>query len=397
MEKAEIKSVQPGRGSRYREAVSELPNKKNIAKVSMGGPSITEGDVEEVTRVLRTGRLREGPLCRKFEEEFASKVGSKFAVSLSSGTAALQVAYLILLKPGDEVLVPSFTFIATASMVALSGATPVFCDVDAKTFTLDLGDAEKRITSRTRAIAPVHLFGNCCDIPGVRAMASRNNLRIVWDAAQAHGARSGGADVGSFGDLACYSFYPTKNMTTGEGGMITTSDPEIYEKCLRLRDHGQTGANLHTSLGFNYRMTDMQAALGLSQLKRLDSLVGRRRENAGFLDEGLREVGGITPPHVPDGVEHSYNQYSILLAGEQRKERREEFRDQLRERGIETAVYYSRPLHLQPVFAERPQPNLPVSEDLSDRIVSLPVHPGLRAEDLRRITGAVREEMPVKL
>ncbi|MEE8256706.1 MAG: DegT/DnrJ/EryC1/StrS family aminotransferase, partial [Acidobacteriota bacterium] len=366
-------------------------------EVSMGGPSITEGDVEEVTRVLRSGRLREGPLCRKFEEEFASKVGSKFAVSLSSGTAALQVAYLILLKPGDEVLVPSFTFIATASMVALSGATPVFCDVDAKTFTLDLGDARKRITSRTRAIAPVHLFGNCCDIPGVRAMAGRNNLRIVWDAAQAHGARSGGADVGSFGDLVCYSFYASKNMTTGEGGMITTSDPEIFEKCARMRDHGQTGANLHTSLGFNYRMTDMQAALGLSQLKRLDSLVGRRRENAGFLDEGLREVEGITPPHVPDGVEHSYNQYSILLAGEQAKERREEFRDQLRERGIETAVYYSRPLHLQPVFAERPQPHLPVSEDLSDRIVSLPVHPGLRAEDLRRITGAVREEMPVKL
>ena len=382
---------------RYKSAVGEPPNQKKIQEVSLWGPSITEGDVEEVTRVLRSGRLREGPQCRKFEEEFASKVGSKFAVSLSSGTAALQVAYLVLLKPGDEVLVPSFTFIATASMVALSGATPVFCDVDAKTFTLDLGDAEKRITPHTRAIAPVHLFGNCCDIPGVRAMAGRNNLRIVWDAAQAHGARSAGADVGSFGDLACYSFYPSKNMTTGEGGMITTSDPEIYEKCARMRDHGQTGPNLHTSLGFNYRMTDMQAALGLSQLKRLDSLVGRRRENAGFLDEGLREVEGITPPHVPDGVEHSYNQYSILLAGEQGKERREEFRDQLRERGIETAVYYSRPLHLQPVFAERPQPNLPVSEDLSDRIVSLPVHPGLRAEDLRRITGAVREEMPVKL
>ena len=382
---------------RYKSAVGEPPNQKMIQEVFLGGPSITGGDVEEVTRVLRSGRLREGPLCRKFEEEFASKVGSKFAVSLSSGTAALQVAYLVLLEPGDEVLVPSFTFIATASMVALSGATPVFCDVDAKTFTLDLGDAEKRITSRTRAIAPVHLFGNCCDIPGVRAMAGRNNLRIVWDAAQAHGARSGGADVGSFGDLACYSFYPSKNMTTGEGGMITTSDPEIYEKCARMRDHGQTGPNLHTSLGFNYRMTDMQAALGLSQLKRLDSLVGRRRENAGFLDKGLREVEGITPPHVPDGVEHSYNQYSILLAGEQAKERREEFRDQLRERGIETAVYYSRPLHLQPVFAERPQPNLPVSEDLSGRIVSLPVHPVLRAEDLRRITGAVREEMPVKL
>ncbi len=382
---------------RYKSAVGEPPNQKKIREVSLGGPSITEGDVEEVTRVLRSGRLREGPLCRKFEEEFASKVGSKFAVSLSSGTAALQVAYLVLLEPGDEVLVPSFTFIATASMVALSGATPVFCDVDAKTFTLDLGDARKRITSRTRAIAPVHLFGNCCDIPGVQAMASRNNLRIVWDAAQAHGARSGGADVGSFGDLACYSFYPSKNMTTGEGGMITTSDPEIFEKCARMRDHGQTGPNLHTSLGFNYRMTDMQAALGLSQLKRLDSLVARRRENAGFLDEGLREVEGITPPHVPDGVEHSYNQYSILLTGEQGKERREEFRDQLRERGIETAVYYSRPLHLQPVFAERPQPNLPVSEDLSGRIVSLPVHPGLRAEDLRRITGAVREEMPVKL
>lgn len=363
----------------------------------MGGPSITEGDVEAVARVLRSGQLRGGPLCRKFEEAFALKVGSKFAISLSSGTVALRVACLIFLKPGDEVLVPSFTFIATASMVALSGATPVFCDVNARTFTLDLEDAEKRITSRTRAIMPVHLFGHCCDISAVQEIARRYNLRIIWDAAQAHGARYRGADVGSFGDLACYSFYPSKNMTTGEGGMVTTSDSEIYEKCALMRDHGQSGANLHTSLGFNYRMTDIQAALGLSQLKRLDSLVARRQKNAGFLSEKLRDVEGITTPYIPDEVEYSYNQYSILLSGIQAKKRREEFRDGLRKRGIETAIYYPCPLHLQPVFAESPQPYLPVSEDLSNRIVSLPVHPGLRAMDLQRITAAVRDSVSKKI
>ena len=363
---------------------------EKLAKISMGGPSITDEDIERVSQVLRSGRLREGPLCREFEEEFAAKVGAKHAVSVSSGTAALHLAYLALLEPGDEVLVPSFTFIATASMVRFAGAMPMFCDVDDNTFTLDPQGAAQRITPRTRAIAPVHLFGNSCDVEAIRSLSDRHRLRVIWDAAQAHRTLYNGADVGSFSDVVCYSFYPSKNMTTGEGGMIVTSDSDVYEKCRRLRSHGQTQKYLHATLGLNYRMTEIQAALGLSQLKRLDEFVRCRRENAAFLTSHLNEVEGVMTPYTAPGVEHSYNQYSILLRGDSMPAPRDGFCERLRQRGIETAVHYPRPLHWQPAFTEYRKASLPVSEDTAQRIVSLPVHPGLERGDLERITDGVR-------
>ncbi|MGC2432456.1 MAG: DegT/DnrJ/EryC1/StrS aminotransferase family protein, partial [Desulfobaccales bacterium] len=231
-----------------------------MKKIGMAEIKFTEAEIEAAVRVLRSGALRQGKECSAFEEEFAARVGAKFAVTSANGSAALHLAYLAFLQPGDEVLVPSFTFVATASMVTMAGSKPVFCDVDPHTFLLDLEDAARKVSPRTRAISPVHLFGNACDIDAVQTFAKKHHLVIVWDAAQAHGAEYCGQDVGSFGDFVAYSFYPSKNMFVGEGGMTCTDNDEYAAKLRHLRSHGETGKYLHTMLGLNYRMTDVEAA-----------------------------------------------------------------------------------------------------------------------------------------
>jgi perosamine synthetase len=358
-----------------------------ISQVALG-----EDEIAAVVAVLRSGKLREGPVCREFEERFAAHIGARYAVSVSSGTAALHIAYAALLEPGDEVLVPSFTFIATASMVMMVGAHPVFCDVDPYTFTLDVEDARRRITPCTRAIVPVHLFGNPCDIDAIQALADEHGLKIIWDAAQAHGARYNGRDIGSFDDVVCYSFYPSKNMTTAEGGMITTNDEALYEKCRLLRSHGQAGKYYHTLLGFNYRLTDVMAALGLKQLEKLEERVQRRRANARYLSKWLADIPGIQIPVEQPKGKSSFNLYSILLDLNQFCCDRDEFVRLLNAENIGATVHYPRPLHQQPAFAELAKDvHLPVSEDLSQRILSLPVHPSLKKVELDLIVAAMHK------
>lgn len=354
--------------------------------------ALDEDEIAEVVAILRSGKLREGPICQKFEEQFAAHVGARYAVSVSSGTAALHIAYAALLEPGDEVLVPAFTFIATASMVSMVGAHPIFCDVDPHTFTIDVAGARQRITPRTRAIAPVHLFGNPCDIEAIRALAAEYNLKVIWDAAQAHGARYEGEDVGSFDDVVCYSFYPSKNMTTAEGGMITTHDEALYEKCKLLRSHGQAGKYYHTLLGFNYRLTDPMAALGLKQLEKLDGWVQKRRANAHYLTEHLTGIPGIQTPVEQTRGESSFNLYTILLDLDHFDCDRDEFVALLRAENVGAAVHYPQPLHHQPVYAKpADRIRLPVSENLCQRVVSLPVHPLLKQSDLDLVLQAVRK------
>lgn len=352
--------------------------------------SLDEDEISEITAILRSGSLREGPVCRQFEETFAAHVGARYAVSVSSGTAALHIAYMALLEPGDEVLVPSFTFIATASMVAIVGAQPVFCDVDPQFFTLDVEDARRRVTERTKAIAPVHLFGNPCDIEAIKSLAAEYDLKIIWDAAQSHGAQYQGQDVGSFDDTVCYSFYPSKNMTTGEGGMITTNDEALYQKMKLLRGHGQSGKYYHTLLGFNYRLTDVMASLGLKQLAKLDGWIEQRRSNAHYLTEHLVQIPGIQPPVEQPAGKSSFNLYSILLDLKQFRCDRDEFIRLLRAENIGATVNYPRSLHQQPVFTEMGEtPSLPVSESLSRQILSLPAHPKLGKEQLDLVINAV--------
>ena len=339
-----------------------------------------------------SGHLRAGRITQDFEKRFARTVGARFAVAVSSGTSALFLAYRALLKPGDEVIVPDFTFAATATMVVAVGAKLVFADVDPETFTLSPSDAEKRITCRTKALAPVHLFGQVADVTGLLRIAQRHHLRIIWDAAQAHGARFHGRDVGSFPDVVCYSFYPTKNMTTGEGGMLTTSDPRLAQEFQLLRSHGELDRYRHVRMGYNFRLTDIAAAIGKVQLTKLPAALRRRRQNARILSRRIEGFMGIRTPHLTPDSSHAFCLYTITIDAAALGITREELREALSRRGIETAVHYPLPLHRQPIFRGYGcDHDFPVSTHLAESVVSLPVHPGLSSGDLDRIVRAVRE------
>ncbi len=359
-------------------------------QVQMARIELTDEEIGAALSVLRSGALRQGKECQAFEDEFAAKVGARYAVACSSGTAALHLAYLAFLSPGDEVLVPSFTFIATGSMVFHVGAKPVFCDIDQDSFLIDLEDAERRLTPRTKAIAPVHLFGNACDAKAVKAFAAKHQLTIVWDAAQAHGATTEGKDVGSLGDFSCYSFYPSKNMFVGEGGMTCTDSDESDEKMRFMRTHGQTGKYYHSMMGLNYRMTDVEAAIGRQQLKRLDSMLTTRRRNANMLTQGLSRVEGIRPQQVTPGCEHAWHQYCVVVDPEVFGCDRDTLAERLHQRNIATGIHYPRGLHQQPVFREMyGHVTLQHTEYLSKHILALPVHHGVSEDDVQRIVEAV--------
>jgi dTDP-4-amino-4,6-dideoxygalactose transaminase len=345
-----------------------------------------------VERVLRSGKLRQGPFTGEFERRFAKAVGARRAVAVNSGTSALYLAYRALLEPGDEIIVPDFTFVATASMALAAGLKPVFADVSDKTYTLDPKDVERRITKRTRALAPVHLYGHPADVAGLTRLAKRHRLKIIWDAAQAHGARFGARDVGALPDAVCYSFYPTKNLTTGEGGMITTSDAKLANELRLLRSHGEESRYRHVRVGFNFRLTDFASALGLEQLRALAANLRHRQRNARRLARGLRDVPGIVLPQTARGATHAFNLFTIVLRPEILKMSREDFSAALARRGVETAVHYPLPLHRQPIFrGYGSDADFPVSTRLARTVVSLPAHPGLSARDLERIVRAVRE------
>jgi len=362
-----------------------------MTNINMAEIRLTESEIEAAVRVLRSGALRQGKESDAFEREFAEKVGVKHAVTSANGSAALHLAYMAFLEPGDEVLVPSFTFIATGSMVTMTGGKPVFCDIDPETFQIDLKDAESRITSNTRAISPVHLFGNPCDVDAVIAFARKHHLVVVWDAAQAHGATYKGKDVGSFDDFVCYSFYPSKNMFVGEGGMTCTNNTEFFDKLRFMRTHGQTGKYLHTMMGLNYRMTDVEAAIGREQLKRLDDMVAIRRRNAGVLNGSLANVPGIRPQKITSGGEHAWHQYCVVVEKDAFGCDRDELAERLKEKGIATGVHYPRGLHQQPIFEQAfGQLTLSKTEYLADSILALPVHHGLSEDDAAGIAENIR-------
>ena len=365
--------------------------------ISMADIRLSEKELSSAIRVLKSGALRQGKECDAFETEFCQKVGAKHAVTSSNGSAALHLAYLTFIEPGDEVLVPSFTFIATGSMVAMSGGKPVFCDIDPDTFLIDLEDAGRRITARTKAIAPVHLFGNSCDRDAVNRFAQDHDLKIVWDAAQAHGASYRGNDIGSFNDFVCYSFYPSKNMFVGEGG-ITCTNSEEWDRQMRFtRSHGQTEKYYHTMLGLNYRMTDVEAAIGREQLKRLDEMLAIRRRNASILSVGLIGLSGIKPQQITPDSQHAWHQYCVVVESEKCGCNRNQLSQELKQKGIASGVHYPRGLHQQPVFEELyGQSHLPQTEYLAENILALPVHHGLTEEDTHRIVSAIQEVLKGK-
>jgi perosamine synthetase len=348
-------------------------------------PLIGEEEKRAVLQVLDSGMLAQGPRVQEFEQRFAEYCGVQHAVATSSGTTALHTALLAHgIGPGDEVITSSFTFIASANSILFTGARPVFVDVEPGTFNLDASKVEAAITPRTRAIMPVHLFGLPCDMDAITQLARRHNLFVIEDACQAHGAEYAGRRAGSFG-TGCFSFYPTKNMTTAEGGMITTDDGRVAERCQVIRQHGMRRRYYHDEMGFNFRMTDVHAAIGLAQLSKLESFNQTRIANARYLSQHLR---GVTVPVVPAGRRHVFHQYTVRVSGG----RRDAVLEGLTARGIGSGVYYPVPVHQQTVYRDLGYDlALPEAERAAQQVLSLPVHPALSQADLDSIVAAVNE------
>jgi len=366
-----------------------ITGETNVDTISVARPAIGQEEISAVTSVLESGMLASGDRVVEFEKKFADFCGSNHAVAINNGTAALHAALLAAgIGPGDEVIVPAFTFVATASAVAMCGAKPVFADVDEKTFNISPQQVTEKITPKTKAVIGVHLFGQPCDIEALQEICESKNLKFIEDAAQAHGALYKNARTGSFGHLACFSFYATKNMITGEGGMVTTSDKAYNARLRLLINHGQSEKYLHTILGYNYRMTDIGAALGLVQLKKLEKLNLRRRKNAEFYNASL-SVKGLSLPFVGSARNHVYHQYVIRLT-EEFPMTRLAFIEYLKAKGIGSAIHYPIPLHRQPLFGLGNDPDpCPVSTSLAGSVLSLPVHPLLDQKELAYICDTI--------
>ena len=346
-------------------------------------PLLGEAEQRAVAAVLASGHLVQGPQTEAFEHEYAATVAGRECIAVSSGTAALHLALLAAgIGPGDEVIVPSFTFAATANAVRLVGADPVFADIDAASYCLDPAAAAAALTPRSAAIIPVHLYGHPADMPALRAIADRAGLLLVEDAAQAHLAAYDGAPAGALGDIAAFSFYATKNMTTGEGGMVVTADEQLARRVRLLRNQGMLERYRHELVGMNLRMTDLAAAIGRCQLERLPEWTAARRRNAAQLDAGLRIAG--RPARVGP-IDHAYHQYTI------RHEQRDRLAAALAEAGIGTAVHYPRGVHEMPAYAEPRWRDavLPRTERARSEVLSLPVRPDLAEAELDRIIAAV--------
>lgn len=354
---------------------------------------LAEDEIEAAVEVMRSGKLRQGATSAEFESRLAAMSDARFGVACTNGTVALQMVYEALLEPGDEVLCPAFTFIATVSMLIARGAKPILCEVEPSTFNLDAADAEARITPRTRAITATHLYGNPAAIDAVQAVARRHNLIVIYDAAQSHLARYRNQGIGAYGEVVTYSFYPTKNMTTGEGGLITCNDDALLRRLHLLRDHGMTPGKryYHESIGYNYRFNDVFAAIGLRQLDKLPARTARRQENAERLTARLEEVPAVTPPRPTPGGEHVYHQYTIQLDLERLRCDRETFAKALEAEGVGNGIHYPRAIHDQPAIrATMPHaPSLPVCERLAREVLCLPVHHDLTDDQVDRVGEAV--------
>ena len=360
-----------------------------LKTIPIAAPQIGEEERNAVLAVLESGQLAQGPVVEAFESEFAAWCGARHAVAVNSGTAALHLLLLAHgIKEGDEVITTPFTFVASANAALFVGARPVFVDIESDTYCLDPSRVEAAITPKTRAIVPVDLYGQAAQVPELRAIAERHGLVLIEDACQAHGAAIGARKAGALGVSASFSFYPTKNMTTAEGGMVTTDDPDVAAKVGVLRQHGASHRYHHDVLGYNFRLTDIAAAIGRAQLAKLDRFNEIRRRNASVLDEGLAGIPGVVTPRERRGYRHVYHQYTVRI-----EHNRDRFQERLRELGVGSAVHYAVPVHRQPLYVELGygDVSMPASEAAASQVLSLPVHPGVTESDLDRIIDSVRK------
>jgi len=349
-----------------------------------------EAELERVfTEVLRGAQYILGPALSRFEEQMARLHGVRHAIGVASGTDALLLGLLGAgVRPGDEVITTPFTFVATAEVIEHAGARPVFVDIDAATFNLDPAKLEARITERTRAIIPVHLYGHACDMAAIGKIAQRHQLKVIEDCAQATGSRWNGKLVGGIGDAGAFSFFPTKNLgAIGDGGMVLTDNDQLAEKVYMLRGHGAKVRDHYELLGYNSRLDSLQAAVLSVKLPLLAGWNAQRRINAARYCELLGDLKGIVLPIEVAGMWHTYNQFSILT------ERRAALRTHLQQRGVPSMVYYPKALHQQPIFAGLGYStgDFPVTERVQEQVLSLPIFPGLTGEQIETVAAAIRE------
>jgi perosamine synthetase len=364
-------------------------------RIPFADPHISEDDVSSVVEALRRKCLSQGEYVNKFEEEFAQYIGSKYAIAVSNGTTALHTAMVAInVGLGDEVIVPSFSFISTANCVLYQSAKPVFVDIESSTYNLAPSKLEEKISEKTKAIIPVHYAGHPADMTPIMEIAKNHSLYVIEDAAEAHGSLYKGKKAGSLGHIACFSFYPNKNMTTGEGGMITTNDEELAEKMRMIRSHGQDRRYHHIMLGYNYRMTDIQAALGITQLRRLDSVIGRKNEVAQYYTERISDGFSheIIPPYVAPYALHTYMFYTISFKAQGK---RDDVEEKLEEAGVETRVAFI-PIHLQPLYQDLfhcKKGFLPVTEQAGNTVLSIPIYAHMTRQEQNYVLERLREAL----
>ncbi len=357
--------------------------------IPIARPLLGDEEKEAVLRVLDSGILAQNTTVAAFEEAFAVYCGARYAVATSGGTTALQIMLEAHgIGPGDEVITTPFTFIASANAILHAGATPVFVDVDPVTFCLDPDLVAAKISLKTKAILPVHLFGHAANMDALRSICARHHLFLLEDAAQAHGALYDGKKAGALGDASAFSFYATKNMTCGEGGIIVTDSEKVRRRAQQLRLHGCSPVRYyHDSQGYNYKMSEIEAAIGLCQLKKLDQFNASRQANAAYLCNALRDLDWLVLPSVLQGCSHVYHQFTVRVVGKSR----DAFLAHLQEQGVGCGVFYPVPIHKQTFYRKLGYTDsLPVAERLASEVVSLPVHPGLSPDDLARIVSVVR-------
>jgi perosamine synthetase len=351
--------------------------------IPIASPAVGEEEVDRVTHVLESGMIADGEVVREFEREFADYCGTEYGIATANGTAALHAALVgVGIGEGDRVLTTPFSFVATANAIRHAGAEPVFADIDPVTYNLE-PETAREVASETAidAILVVHLYGCPAEMDALEELAADLEVPLIEDCAQAHGATYDGRRVGSFGDVACFSFYPTKNMTTGEGGMVLTDRADVAERVTRFVDHGRTDGYTHASLGHNFRLTNVAAAIGRAQFERLPEFVDRRRENAARLTAAF-EATEIGPPVEPDRCTHVYHQYTVRTLD------RDRFREHLGERGVGTGVYYPRCIHEQPAY-DAIDHDAPQAQRATAEVVSVPVHPALSSDEVGRVAEVI--------
>ncbi|PVX24547.1 MAG: aminotransferase DegT [Candidatus Bathyarchaeum sp.] len=356
-------------------------------------PNFGKEEQDAVKEVLESGILASGPKVKAFEKEYSEYVGVKHSVAVINGTVALDVALKTLdIGAGDEVITSAFSFIASSNCILFQNAKPVFADIDPKTFNIDPEDVAEKITSKTKALIPVHLFGQPANMDALMEIAQDNKIALVEDAAQAHGAEYEGQKTGSIGDVGCFSFYATKNMTEGEGGILTTDNQKLADRARLLINHGQSSKYHHDTLGYNYRMTEMCAAIGSVQLNKINGFNEKRIKNAQLLSNGIREINGLTVPYVDKAVRHVFHQY-VVRVEENYCVDRDELADYLAEKGVGVAIHYPVPIYRQGLYQKLGYKNTvcPNTEDACNSVLSLPVHPLVDKKDVEYILEALEE------